>query len=504
MSAATTSSSSSRVPLTVSIQYSRASARGCYISELSDQVIRTAPWRCKIPLASTYEVEDERENITRAKEGNVKKHDAETFDTYHFTNSPTTSSWCAGSGQDYSRSECRAVGGLVRFFCSFGFVHIVHLHRFIMAQNIDLVHTGKFTVWSIPAPAACNPASAQDVQQEEDANSSLSMLGGNFAMWMFAPPSEDDEQLDMLPLDSAQAGRNTAGILQKIANGEATACSGLANGRYWASLGDATDPLYPGRPLTAEGKVAPRESMPGGSRASLNGALADAGFAVVPPSKRPEREGAASLRRGTMSAEAAEALAVEEAWDDMARAVRVVQDAGFPPVFALMYDAPWAAVQRAAAVASEVLGSDCELEPSVFIWSLKPNVDHRDRENGGAEASGASAGSRAGDGSDGYGIDVSEEEKRTKYVGQNFGLPHRDFSYDEAHDISDGSPKILNVWLPFTDATPNNGCLWVVPREWDPCYSDHKHYNHSRPATPGVSAQLSEHAHRMRLSRLFL
>jgi hypothetical protein len=42
-------------------------------------------------------------------------------------------------------------------------------------------------------------------------------------------------------------------------------------------------------------------------------------------------------------------------------------------------------------------------------------------------------------------------------------------SYDEAH-YPNGKPRVLNVWIPFTDASADNGCLWVVPREFDPAY----------------------------------
>ena len=84
-----------------------------------------------------------------------------------------------------------------------------------------------------------------------------------------------------------------------------------------------------------------------------------------------------------------------------------------------------------------------------------------------------------------YGVDVSDaaEEKRCERVGQNFGLPHRDFSFDEAH-FPDGAPRVCNVWMPLTDATVDNGCLWVVPREFDPMYDQPAHYDHARPATP--------------------
>lgn len=48
-------------------------------------------------------------------------------------------------------------------------------------------------------------------------------------------------------------------------------------------------------------------------------------------------------------------------------------------VFALMFDAPWAAVQRAWGVAGALLDDDdVSLEPdSVFVWSVRRNQVHQ-------------------------------------------------------------------------------------------------------------------------------
>ena len=83
---------------------------------------------------------------------------------------------------------------------------------------------------------------------------------------------------------------------------------------------------------------------------------------------------------------------------------------------------------------------------------------------------------------------TTTEEKRCARVGENFGLPHRDFAYGDAHWRKDGRAKVLNTWLPFTYADADNGCLWVVPKEFDERYSDDSHYDHSRPALPGFEA----------------
>ena len=106
-------------------------------------------------------------------------------------------------------------------------------------------------------------------------------------------------------------------------------------------------------------------------------------------------------------------------------------------VFALMFDAPWAAVQSCFGPAAAVLGSDCALEPSLFIWSLRHNVDPRDRQPSQPAPTDAPTETSVPTGAG----DDDMEEKRTAFVGQNFGLPHRDFSYSEAHFPS-GAPKV--------------------------------------------------------------
>jgi len=102
-----------------------------------------------------------------------------------------------------------------------------------------------------------------------------------------------------------------------------------------------------------------------------------------------------------------------------------------------MFDAPWAAVQSCFGPAAAVLGSDCALEPSLFIWSLRHNVDPRDRQPSQPAPTDAPTESSVPTGAG----DDDMEEKRTAFVGQNFGLPHRDFSYSEAHFPS-GAPKV--------------------------------------------------------------
>ena len=161
--------------------------------------------------------------------------------------------------------------------------------------------------------------------------------------------------------------------------------------------------------------------------------------------------------------------------------IKKIQEIGWPPIFALVYDEFWYLLKEVHEVAMEILGCDCVLEPSIFIWSLQ-------RKNA----------------------------KETK-IGQNFGLPHRDFSYLESFfdseeednnsindetlieepDIINSSkikmntfsilkpePKILNVWIPLVDTNHNNGCLCVLPKEFDTVFDQPNHHDHMRAAIP--------------------
>ena len=50
--------------------------------------------------------------------------------------------------------------------------------------------------------------------------------------------------------------------------------------------------------------------------------------------------------------------------------------------------------------------------------------------------------------------------------------PHRDRQPDDAPSTfrADGTAMYATAWVPFTDATPENSCLYVIPRQHDPGY----------------------------------
>jgi len=96
---------------------------------------------------------------------------------------------------------------------------------------------------------------------------------------------------------------------------------------------------------------------------------------------------------------------------------------GIPLPFIFVYDQPWRAFQSLAPFLSTVLGEDYRALPDFWVWHVSPN------EN-----------------ATGWG-------------------PHRDRVQPTLDP--DNSPHTLSVWLPFTDATPLNGCMYVLPAHLD-------------------------------------
>ena len=128
---------------------------------------------------------------------------------------------------------------------------------------------------------------------------------------------------------------------------------------------------------------------------------------------------------------------------------------GWPPAAVFLCDDAWRATAALWARAEAMLGcsageDEVVLEPSLAAFALDPAAD----------------------------------KARRRYVGNNFGVPHRDYavkdvrrggggsSRSEKNDENDDReteatpeppPEVLSVWLPVVDVTPNNGCMYVVP-----------------------------------------
>lgn len=118
--------------------------------------------------------------------------------------------------------------------------------------------------------------------------------------------------------------------------------------------------------------------------------------------------------------------------DEMKRCVDSVMRAGFPPIFALVYDVFFQALGNFCDVLTATLGADYLLIPSFWVYHVSTSDDDRGFE------------------------------------------PHRDAEYVDTLD-ADGLPRVLTAWIAITQATPLNGCIYFVPRGRDPDYQDAIH-----------------------------
>lgn len=113
----------------------------------------------------------------------------------------------------------------------------------------------------------------------------------------------------------------------------------------------------------------------------------------------------------------------------LAACVLRVANHGFPAPFALVYDELWQVSARIAAIIEPVLGAGYRLLPDFWLWVVGP----------GYEVSGWAA--------------------------------HRDLEHPGTLRAN-GLPNLMTVWLPFTDATPLNSCIYALPTHRDPHLPD--------------------------------
>lgn len=117
--------------------------------------------------------------------------------------------------------------------------------------------------------------------------------------------------------------------------------------------------------------------------------------------------------------------------DKINLAMQKLEDAGFPPTFVFMYDVAWESVRAVWRHVEQIIGP-CWLEPSIAAFKLN----------------------------------YSKSSKGERYVGNNFGMPHRDYNHIDSLD-EEGNPKVLSIWVPTNDINHENGCMYLVPREHD-------------------------------------
>lgn len=111
----------------------------------------------------------------------------------------------------------------------------------------------------------------------------------------------------------------------------------------------------------------------------------------------------------------------------LADAIIKVTDQGFPAQFCLVYDDFWQPLRRLNHLLEPIMGKDYRLLPDFWFY----NVATSDDDSGWS--------------------------------------PHRDLQFPNPVN-SDGTPKVINLWIPLTDATTLNGCMYMLPASRDPDY----------------------------------
>ena len=111
---------------------------------------------------------------------------------------------------------------------------------------------------------------------------------------------------------------------------------------------------------------------------------------------------------------------------DLALSISRLKKNDISPVYSFVYDEYWLLFYKLHSLIQSVLGDGYMRLPDFWAW----HVDPKKNESG--------------------------------------WRPHRDRGHHALN--SDGTPKSVTVWIPLTDATPLNSCMYIVPADRDPTY----------------------------------
>jgi Phytanoyl-CoA dioxygenase (PhyH) len=111
---------------------------------------------------------------------------------------------------------------------------------------------------------------------------------------------------------------------------------------------------------------------------------------------------------------------------DLTAVIQQLSALGLPPVFMFVYDETWQLAYQLSSTISCFLGEQYWMLPDFWAWCIDP----------------------------------AKAEAGWK--------PHRDKGHKSLRP--DGTPSSLTAWIPLTQATTLNGCMYMLPADRDPVY----------------------------------
>lgn len=128
--------------------------------------------------------------------------------------------------------------------------------------------------------------------------------------------------------------------------------------------------------------------------------------------------------------------------DEMCLCIENVKQAGYPPLFALVYDVFWQAMANFDSVIKNLLGNWL-LIPNFWIYFIENN-----NESAGFEP----------------------HTDATDPFVNDYLQKHRSELFDD-----ENMPKVITLWIALSQATPLNG-MYVVPIDRDPNYANRRQF----------------------------
>lgn len=103
---------------------------------------------------------------------------------------------------------------------------------------------------------------------------------------------------------------------------------------------------------------------------------------------------------------------------------------GVMPLFVSVYDEFWGLLYKLREIFSPILLDGYRLVPDFWVWY----------------------------------VGIGEHETGWK--------PHRDGNLEPGSIRDDGTPRLCTAWIPLTDVTTDNSCMYVLPRKYDAVFQD--------------------------------